>query len=420
MLTEAAEASLARSVAFDEKILRTVSGIVEDVRKNGEEAVIRYVREFDSPDAKTVSLILQKSDFSSRAKFDDARVLKAILTAKSNIEKFHSLERERSFITATADVTLGQSVVPLDRVAVYVPGGKAFYPSTVLMTVIPAVIAGVLDITIVTPPDRNGAVREEICYLAQLLGVSRIVAAGGAQGIAYAAFGGKDLAPVDKIVGPGNVYVTLAKKLVYGYCAVDMLAGPSEIMIIADDSADPSYVARDLLSQAEHDEDAAAILVTTSRALINAVNEKLPGFIESSPRRAIAEASIRKNGKAILVDSLERAFAAANKFGPEHLEVITRLSDAEVIGSVKNAGALFLGEHTPEPLGDYLIGTNHVLPTYGASRFSSPLGVYDFYRRVNIIRAGKRYVAAAGEDVIALAEYEGLTAHADAVRERLR
>ena len=251
-----------------------------------------------------------------------------------------------------------------------------------------------------------------------MLGLEEIYRIGGAQAVGALAYGTATIPRVDKIVGPGNVYVTLAKKLVYGYCAVDMLAGPSEIMIIADDSADAGCIARDLISQAEHDEDASSILVTTSRELIRAVNEKLPAYVSASKRRAIAEASIQKNGKSILVESLERAFAAANKYGPEHLEVITRLSDAEVIGSVKNAGALFLGENTPEALGDYLIGTNHVLPTWGASRFSSPLGVYDFYRRVNVIRASKRYITTAGEDVIALAEYEGLSAHADAVRER--
>ncbi|MBI4976321.1 MAG: histidinol dehydrogenase [Spirochaetes bacterium] len=421
MLTAVQADSLSRSiVSFDEAVLRTVEGIVADVKANGESAVAAYVKKHDGVTASSINLTIERAEIERVTEFPDGKVLKALLTAKSNIERFHQMQRQHSFYTANADGMLGQSVIPLDRIAAYVPGGRALLLSSLLMAVIPAVVAGVPDISIITPPQQDGSIREEIIYLANILGVKRIIKAGGAHGIAYAAFGGAHLTPVDKIVGPGNAYVTLAKKTIYGYCAIDMLAGPSEIMIIADDTAQPAVLARDLLGQAEHDERASSILISTSQKLIDAVNKELAVMVPASPRRSIIEVSLAQNGKSVLAASIAEAFKIANRFGPEHLEVIAAIPDTEVIANVRNAGALFIGGHSPEALGDYLIGSNHVLPTYGASRFASALGVYDFYRRVNVIAANRDYLAKVRDAVKTLAEYEGLYEHGASVTERFK
>lgn len=419
MLKHVKKKNFVRNSSIDTTYLNNVEKIVEDVKKRKEKAVIEYAKKFDAKNAKNFTLVIGRETIEKSTYIPDKKINDAILFAKENIMSFHKCEKENSTLCQREDSLLGQMVTPMDRVACYVPGGKAFYPSSVLMTVIPAKIAGVKEIIIITPSDIEGRVRKEIVYLAKILGAHQIVSAGGAHAIAYAAYGGDNFKKVDKIVGPGNMWVTLAKKLVYGVCDIDMLAGPSEILIVADESANPRYIARDLLSQAEHSEDAICALITTSEKLLDEVNSYLKKFIDEEERKSILLEAIKK-GISIVVDTIEEGIDLANEYAPEHLEVVSKLSDSEVINRVKAAGSLFIGNFSSEPLGDYIIGSNHVLPTFGAAKFSSPLGVYDFCRRVNVISANKEYVRKYGQYAVDFAEYEGLYAHANAIKERMK
>lgn len=415
-----------RKPSFDFSNMGDVANIVDDVVRRREEAVLEYVAKFEGidvdSDSSQYSLWVGKDEIAKHSVFSNKELEKDILLAKENIERFHKTEIEHSKILARDDFMLGQKIVPLDSVACYVPGGKAFYPSSLMMTVLPAKIAGVKNIIVITPPQKDGTIRKELLEISCLLGVDAIIAAGGAHAIAYAAYGSQNrehFSGVNKIVGPGNSWVTLAKKLVYGVCDIDMLAGPSEILVVADKTANPRYIARDLLSQAEHGEDSIVALIATEQSIIDEVNAHLEDITKEVERKDIIIASLKGYSKATVVPNVYEALELANEFAAEHLEVVLDLSDSEIIGRINAAGSLFIGSYTSEPLGDYIIGSNHVLPTFGAAKFSNPLGVYDFYRRVNIISASKNYVKNCGDRAVRLAEYEGLYAHANAIVERL-
>ncbi len=420
------KSSFIRKASFDFSNIEDVANIVDDVAKRHEKALFEYVAKFEGidvdSDCSKYSLWVGKDEIAKHGSFSNKELEKDILFAKENIERFHKTEIEHSKIVAEPDFLLGQKIVPLDSVGCYVPGGKAFYPSSLMMTVLPAKIAGVKNIIVITPPQKDGTIRKELLEISCLLGVDAIIAAGGAHAIAYAAYGSENqefFSGVNKIVGPGNSWVTLAKKLVYGVCDIDMLAGPSEILVVADKTANPRYIARDLLSQAEHGEDSIAALIATEQSIIDEVNRHLEDITKDVPRKDIILASLKGHSKATVVADVYEALSLANDYAAEHLEVVVDLSDSEIIGRINAAGSLFIGSYTSEPLGDYIIGSNHVLPTFGAAKFSNPLGVYDFYRRVNIISAGKNYVKKHGGAAVRLAEYEGLYAHANAISERL-
>ena len=339
-------------------------------------------------------------------------------TSMENIRAYHEKQKRNSWFDARPDGTiLGQKVTPLDSVGVYVPGGKAAYPSSVLMNIIPAQVAGVKRIVMVTPPGADGSVNPVTLTAAHLAGVTEVYRAGGAQAVAALAFGTKSIPRVCKIVGPGNIFVALAKKAVYGYASIDSIAGPSEILVIADEKADPRYVAADLLSQAEHDELASAILVTPSMELAQAVSREADALAARLSRREIIEKSLENYGYILVVENLEAAVAAANEIAPEHLEILTE-NPFEVMTKIRNAGAIFMGPDSSEPLGDYYAGPNHVLPTNGTARFFSPLNVDDFVKKSSIIYYSREALFAASKDIQAFANAEGLTAHANSIRTR--
>ncbi len=415
-----------RKPSFDFSNMEDVAKIVSDVKTCHEKALLEYVAKFEGIDidsnSSKYSLWIDKDEINKHSSFSNKELEADILLAKENIERFHKTEIEHSKILTGQDFLLGQKIVPLDSVGCYVPGGKAFYPSSLMMTVLPAKIAGVKNIVVITPPQKDGTIRKELLEISCLLGVDVIIAAGGAHAIAYAAYGSENqdfFSGVNKIVGPGNSWVTLAKKLVYGVCDIDMLAGPSEILVVADKSANPRYIARDLLSQAEHGEDSIVALIATEQSIIDEVDKHLEDITKDVERKDIILTSLKNHSKATVVPNIYEALELANEFASEHLEVVLDLQDSEIIERITAAGSLFIGSYTSEPLGDYIIGSNHVLPTFGAAKFSNPLGVYDFYRRVNIISANKNYVKNYGGAAVRLAEYEGLYAHANAVAERL-
>lgn len=391
-----------------------VSSIISNVRANGDSALAEYAQKFDGmiPERLEVS-----RETIARA-FDeiDPAVLTALEHAKANIESYHKHQVEKGFVdTETDGVVRGQLVLPIEKVGVYVPGGTAAYPSSVLMNVLPAKIAGVPEIYMVTPPQVN--FNPAILVAAALSGVTKIYQVGGAQAIAALAYGTQTIPKVDKITGPGNVFVATAKKQVFGQVGIDMIAGPSEIGVIADASANASYVAADLLSQAEHDKLARAILVTNSVALADAVDLALSEQLESLPRKAIAYESIVQNGRTIVTDTIDDMFALMNDIAPEHLEIAMD-NAIEYLPKVKHAGSIFLGHFTSEPIGDYYAGTNHVLPTSGTSRFYSALGVYDFVKRSQFTYYSQDAVAKASKDITTLAYSEGLEGHARAIEIR--
>ncbi|GFH41348.1 histidinol dehydrogenase [Lactococcus insecticola] len=391
-----------------------VADIIADVRENGDAALRAYSEKFDK---QTVT------DFEvSRETIDqafaeiDADVLEALKNAKANIESYHKHQIEPGFVDAqTTGVVRGQLVLPIAKVGVYVPGGTAAYPSSVLMNVLPAKIAGVSEIYMVTPPQTK--FNPAILVAAQLAGVTKIYQVGGAQAIAALAYGTQSIPKVDKITGPGNVFVATAKKQVFGQVGIDMIAGPSEIGVIADDSANAAYVAADLLSQAEHDKLARAILVTNSKSLADAVDIELEKQLQTLPREEIARSSVSVNGRTIIANSVDEMFELMNEVAPEHLEVAMD-NAIEYLPKIKNAGSIFLGHFTSEPIGDYYAGTNHVLPTSGTSRFYSALGVYDFVKRSQFTYYSKDAVAKATKDITTLAYSEGLQAHARAIEIR--
>ena len=403
-----------RRMNADPRVTASVAAIVEDVKERGDEAVREYSLKFDGWAGE---MPVSESEWAEGAAKCDAFLLQVMKEAAQNIADFHRRQIPQGFeVEREKGVILGQKVTPLERVGIYVPGGTAAYPSTVLMNAVPASVAGVKEIIMVTPA-KEGRIKPEILAAAKIAGVTKIFKVGGAQAIAALAYGTQTVPAVDKITGPGNIYVATAKKLVYGQVDIDMIAGPSEILVIADESADAERAAADMLSQAEHDVLASAVMVTTSARLAELVAAEIERQLAELPRREIAQRSIEDNGRVIVAESLDDAVEIANALAPEHLEVYTSDPFA-LLPRLVNAGSIFLGGYTPEPVGDYFAGPNHTLPTSGTARFSSPLSGADFVKRSSYIHYTKEALKEAGEKIAAFAESEGLQAHANAVRIR--
>ncbi|HTG67840.1 MAG TPA: histidinol dehydrogenase [Candidatus Udaeobacter sp.] len=395
--------------------------IVADVKAEGDAALLRYTEQHDRVKLDAASLRVTQEEIEAAYDLVDADFLTAIREAAVNVRVFHEKQMRNSWMDLQQDGTmLGQIMRPLKRVGVYVPGGKAAYPSSVLMNVIPAQVAGVPEIVMVTPPATGGTagIDPYILVAAAEAGVKEMYRVGGAQAIAALAYGTASIAPVDKICGPGNIYVALAKRAVFGAVDIDSIAGPSEIVVLADDSADPAYVAADLLSQAEHDEMASAILITPSQQLAEAVAAEVERQLSTLPRQAIARSSIDSYGAVLLVDSLEAGIDVVNQLAPEHLEVLT-VDPMRLLGFIQNAGAIFLGPYSSEPVGDYFAGPNHIIPTNGTARFSSPVNVDDFLKKSSLIYYSKEALLANGDKIMTLARHEGLEGHARAIEIRL-
>jgi histidinol dehydrogenase len=404
----------ARSVALDADLMKAVASIIDDVRARGDEALISYTALFDKIELTRSELRISPDQLRRFAEGVDERVVVALREAIRNVRTFHERQVEESWTISPAEgVQLGQRITPLERVGLYVPGGTAAYPSSVVMNVVPAQVAGVERIVVTTPPQtlsQNPALAAALLEL----NVTEVYAVGGAQAIAALAFGTETIPRVDKITGPGNKYVAAAKKLVFGVVGIDSIAGPTEVVIVADDTAPPKFIAADLLAQAEHGEDASAILITTSESLAREVVREVERQAESLPRREIVESSLKEYGAVILVETLAEACALVNELAPEHVEIVTS-DDEAVAAKIRHAGAIFFGSYTPEAVGDYLAGPNHVLPTSRTARFSSALGVYDFVKRTSLLRYDEKGFAEVAESVAAFAECEGLAGHASSV-----
>ncbi|WP_378954096.1 histidinol dehydrogenase [Pelosinus sp. sgz500959] len=418
VLGEGAKARIAKVFGSELTAVEVVEKIVNDVRSQGDEAVFRYTSDIDGVTLNAETLEVTKEEFDQAAAQVDGEVLAAIRQAIANVRSFHVEQLPKSWLTYREHGSmLGQSCIPLERVGIYVPGGTATYPSSVIMNAVPASVAGVKEIIMVVPPAKDGSVNPYVLTAAREAGVSRIFKVGGAQAVAALAFGTELIPQVDKITGPGNIFVTLAKKAVYGHCGIDMLAGPSEILIVADQTADPSYIAADMLSQAEHDVLASSILITNSQELADKVQFEVEQQLAQLPRMEIAKAALERNGLILIVEDMIKAMELANLSAPEHLEILTEQPFA-MLPYVRNAGAVFLGPYSPEPLGDYLAGPNHVLPTGGTARFYSVLNVETFMKKTSIIAYTKEALTAVSHHVITLADSEGLAAHANAIRVR--
>lgn len=387
-----------------------VSGIIQEVRCRGDAALLEYTRKFDK--AELSSLQVTEEEFQEALSSFDPKLKQVMQRAAANISKFHSRQKRNSFILSDEDgIVMGQKVIPIDRAGLYVPGGTAAYPSTVLMDALPAKIAGVKEVVMVTPPNAQGKINPAILAAARIAGVDKIFKVGGAQAIAALAYGTESIPKVDKIVGPGNAFVAEAKRQVYGKVAIDMIAGPSEILIVSDGKTNPRHVAADLLSQAEHDKLASAVLVTDSMELAKAVQAELEIQIPMLERAEIARASIDNNGKIIVADNLNKAIEIANEIAPEHLELCVE-QPFDYLSKVRHAGSVFMGRNCPEALGDYLAGPNHTLPTSGTAKFSSPLSVDDFVKKMQYTYFTREALAGVAEDVAYFARTEGLTGHA--------
>ena len=395
-----------------------VQAIVDRVREEGDAALIDYTKQFDGFVMTEEQFLVTEEEFAAAYEQIDPSFLSTLRRAKENIRLYHEKQRRYSWFDPTPGGSiLGQKVTPLERVGVYVPGGKAAYPSSVLMNIIPAKVAGVDQIIMVTPPGKTGVVNPATLVAAKEAGVDRVYKVGGAQAIAALAFGTETIPKVDKIVGPGNIFVALAKKAVFGYVSIDSIAGPSEILVLADETANPRYVAADLLSQAEHDELASAILVTTSQKLADQVAVLVHEMAATLTRTEIMEKSLENYGYILVAPSMEDAIAVTNEIASEHMEILTK--DAfSIMPKIRNAGAIFVGEYSSEPLGDYFAGPNHVLPTNGTAKFFSPLSVDDFIKKSSIIAYTREDLEAVWTDVVRFAEQEGLTAHANSIRVR--
>lgn len=394
-----------------------VLSILEDVQHRGDTAVFDYTERFDN--VRLTDMKVSRTEIEAAYTHVHEDVIVALNEAKHNIRRFHEQQKRTSWMTTEPSGTvLGQMIRPLAKIGAYVPGGTAAYPSSVLMTIIPAQVAGVEEIVITTPPDAQGNVSPGVIVAADLLGVSSIYKVGGAQAIGALAYGTETIPAVDKIVGPGNIYVALAKREVFGIVDIDMVAGPSDITVLADKHQNPIYVAADLLSQAEHDPLSAAICVTTSHELAEQVQQEVEKQLLQLPRQEIARASINNHGTIYVAETMDEAINIVNDIAPEHLEVLVQ-EPFELVGKIKNAGAIFLGPYSTEPVGDYFAGPNHVLPTSGTARFSSPLNVDDFMKKSSIIHYSRHDLQANGEAIMRLAEYEGLQGHAQAIQYRL-
>lgn len=395
-----------------------VNEILENVKKNKDAAIFDYTKRFDGADINADNIVVTKEEIEEAYTLVDEKLVEVIRKALVNIRDYHQKQKQYSWFDSKPDGTmLGQKVTALSRVGVYVPGGKAVYPSSVLMNIIPAKVAGVEQIVMTTPPAKNGKVYPATLVAANEAGVDVIYKVGGAQAIAALAYGTESIPKVDKIVGPGNIYVALAKKAVYGHVSIDSVAGPSEIMVIADETANAHYVAADLLSQAEHDQMASAILVTTSDELADKVSAEIDGYLPKLSRREIIEKSLENYGYILVASDLEEAIDVANEIASEHLEIVTK-DPFNTMTKIKNAGAIFLGEYSSEPLGDYFAGPNHVLPTNGTAKFFSPLSVDDFIKKSSIIMYSREALEPIHEDIETFAKAEKLTAHANSIHVR--
>ncbi|MCR5785856.1 MAG: histidinol dehydrogenase [Eubacterium sp.] len=395
-----------------------VYDIVSNIRKKGDEALFDYTKQFDGADISPENILVTEEEIKEAYDKIDDELLAVMRRALKNIREFHEKQKINSWFDAKPDGSiLGQKVTALGRVGVYVPGGKAVYPSSVLMNVLPAKVAGVDEIIMTTPPGKDGKICETTLVAAKEAGADKIYKVGGAQAVAAMAFGTESVPKVDKIVGPGNIYVALAKKAVYGHVSIDSIAGPSEILVLADESANPRFVAADLLSQAEHDEMASAILITTSKEIAEKVSEEIDGFLKVLSRRDIISKSIENYGYILLADNMEDAIDAVNEIASEHLEIVTK-DPWLTMTKVKNAGAMFLGTYSSEPLGDYFAGPNHVLPTNGTAKFFSALSVDDFIKKSSVISYSEEALRNVHKDIIKFAESEQLTAHANSIKVR--
>lgn len=409
---------LTRDINTKSGVEDIVSDIIDNVRNNGDKALREYSLKFDK--AVVESLEVTKEEIEEAYASEDKDFISTLEKARDNIHHFHSHQVRNNFIINDKDgVILGQKITPIEKVGLYVPGGTARYPSSVLMNAVPAKIAGVKEIVMVTPPDESGKIPAPILAAAKVAGVDRIFKTGGAQAVAALAYGTETVTKVDKVVGPGNVFVATAKRMLYGIVDIDMIAGPSEILVLADGTCNPEFVAADLLSQAEHDKLASAVLITDSEELAYKVSEELEKQIPELPRCEIARTSIDTNGKIIIADNMKQAVEISNEIAPEHLEVCVE-NPFELLNLITNAGSIFLGKNVPESLGDYFAGPNHTLPTSGTARFSSPLSVDDFIKKSSFIYFSEEALNEVGEDVVRFAEKEGLQAHGRAVSKRLK
>ena len=395
-----------------------VTEILANVKANGDQALFEYTKKFDQADLNAGNIKVTDAEIEEAYTLVDRKLVEIIRKSLANIRTYHEKQRQTSWFDSKPDGTiLGQKVTALHRVGVYVPGGKAAYPSSVLMNIVPAKVAGVDEIIMVTPPGKDGKVTPTTLVAAKEAGADAIYKVGGAQAIGALAYGTESIPKVDKIVGPGNIYVALAKKAVYGYVSIDAIAGPSEIMVVADETANPRYVAADLLSQAEHDEMASAILVTTSEKLAREVSDQIDGFLKELSRADIIQKSLDNYGYILIADTMDEVIDTANEIASEHLEIMTK-NPYDTMTRIRNAGAIFIGEYASEPLGDYYAGPNHVLPTNGTAKFFSPLSVDDFIKKSSIIGYSREALERVHKDIEAFAEAEHLTAHANSIKVR--
>ena len=400
------------------KFEAAVADILANVKEKGDEALFSYTKEFDKVEVTADTIRVTEAEIQEAYEAVDASLLEVIRKALVNIRSYHEKQRQNSWFTSTENGTmLGQKVTPLNRVGVYVPGGKAVYPSSVLMNIVPAKVAGVPHIVMTTPPGKDGKVNPSTLVAAKEAGADEIYKVGGAQAIGALAYGTASIPKVDKIVGPGNIFVALAKKAVYGHVSIDSIAGPSEILVLADETANPHYVAADLLSQAEHDEMASAILITTSTELAQNVEKEIDGYLKVLSRREIIEKSLENFGYILIAEDMDEAIDAANEIASEHMEIVTK-NAFEVMMKVRNAGAIFIGEYSSEPLGDYFAGPNHVLPTNGTAKFFSALSVDDFIKKSSIVYYSRSALKEIHKDIIQIATSEQLTAHANSIAVR--
>jgi len=407
-----------RANTVQQDVIKVVEEILEDVKNLGDAALIKYTKKFDGVELTSAAIKVTPEEIIAARSLVDEEFMEAIKLAADNIYEYHEKQIKNSWMQTKKDgVILGQTIRGLEKVGIYVPGGTAAYPSSVLMNAIPAKVAGVERIVMVTPVSKDGSINPFILAAAEVAGVDEIYKLGGAQAIGALAFGTETVPKVDKVVGPGNIYVAMAKRSVYGYLDIDMIAGPSEILVIADENANEKYIAADLMSQAEHDVLSSSILVTTSEELAKKVIKEVERQIKALSRKSIIEKSLENYGAIILVDNIDEAIAIANKIAPEHLELLINDPFAK-LGEIKNAGSIFLGEYAPEPLGDYMAGTNHVLPTSGTARFFSPLSVDDFIKKSSFIYYSESSLSKVSNKIIKLAETEGLTAHANSIKVR--
>ncbi len=400
------------------KFEAAVADILANVKEKGDEALFSYTKEFDKVEVTPETIRVTEAEIEEAYKAVDASLLEVIRKALVNIRSYHEKQRQNSWFTSTENGTmLGQKVTPLNRVGVYVPGGKAVYPSSVLMNIVPAKVAGVPHIVMTTPPGKDGKVNPSTLVAAKEAGADEIYKVGGAQAIGALAYGTASIPKVDKIVGPGNIFVALAKKAVYGHVSIDSIAGPSEILVLADETANAHYVAADLLSQAEHDEMASAILITTSTELAQNVEKEIEGYLKVLSRKEIIEKSLENFGYILIAEDMDEAIEAANEIASEHMEIVTK-NAFEVMMKVRNAGAIFIGEYSSEPLGDYFAGPNHVLPTNGTAKFFSALSVDDFIKKSSIVYYSRTALQEIHKDIIQFASSEQLTAHANSIAVR--